>query len=369
MSLHENPPVSGLPWVVVSGDRESVFRELGAHFSERIRDIRDRSDAQWASLMTRVEHEVVGERMRRIEAATRRLCPVESRELDLLAEGAGLPAFDLWVYNLRGDLGRDGTGCSDVSLATSDALVIGHNEDGAGASVDDVCLVTLVIDGDPSVTVVWYPGFLPANSFVATEAGTVWGLDHLPVVEPDTNGAGRHFVARHAQRSRSGREAIERATSVPCAGGFSFNIGDRESGRAVMIENAAGVVVMKDASEAASCLWHTNHLRFLEHPAPGMQPAAGDPSLLESRTRGERLRGDLDARRETRHGGALDAESVFAALRTDGVLNRSSGLWTFSTTVADLRNDRIIVQGSDAPVAMALADFAAGRVLETEART
>ncbi|KRC61392.1 hypothetical protein ASE14_10945 [Agromyces sp. Root81] len=363
MTVHENPPVSGLPWVVVAGDRETVFRELGAHFAERIRDIRARSDAQWASLMTRVEQEVVGERMRRIEASTRRLCPVESRELDLLAEGAGVPAFDLWVYNLRGDLGRDGTGCSDVSLATSGTLVVGHNEDGAGDSAADVCLVTLVIDGDPSVTVVWYPGFLPANSFVATGAGTVWGLDHLPVVDPDTNGAGRHFVARHAQRSHSGREAIERAMSVPCAGGFSFNVGDRESGRAVMIENAAGVVVVRDASEAAPCLWHTNHLRFVGEPRPGMQPAPSDESLVESRTRGDRLRGHLDGRRDA----VLDASSVFDALRSDGVLNRSSGLWTFATTVADLGNDRIVVQGRDAPATMGLSAFAAGRELEAEA--
>ncbi|WP_074259547.1 C45 family autoproteolytic acyltransferase/hydolase [Agromyces cerinus] len=368
MTVHENAPVSGLPWIVVTGDRETVFRELGAHFAERIRDIRSHADAQWSALMTRVEQEVVGERMRRIEASTRRLCPVESRELDLLAEGAGVPAFDLWVYNLRGDLGRDGTGCSDVSLATSDALVVGHNEDGAGDSADDVCLVTLVIEGDPSMTVVWYPGFLPANSFVATEAGTVWGLDHLPVVEPDENGAGRHFVARHAQRSRSGREAIERVRSVPCAGGFSFNIGDRETGRAVMIENAAGMVVTTDASADAPCLWHTNHLRFVGEPGPGLQPAAGDESLVESRTRGERLSGQLDERQAGRQGAVLDAESVFAALRSDGVLNRSTGLWTFTTTVADLANDRIIVQGRGEPTTLGLGAFAAGRVLETEAR-
>lgn len=368
MTVRTNPPVSGLPWVVVTGDRDTVFRELGAHFGERIRDVRARSEAQWSKLMTRVERGVVRERMQRIEASTRRLCPVESRELDLLAEGAGVPVLDLWVYNLRGDLGRDGTGCSDVSLATSAALVIGHNEDGDADSADDVCLVTLAIDDDPTVTVVWYPGFLPSNSFVVSEAGTVWGLDHLPVVEPDLDGAGRHFVARHAQRSGSGPEAIERVLNLPCAGGFSFNVGDRETGRAVIIENAAGVVVSRAASEAEPCLWHTNHLRFVERPAAGLeaaglQPMASDAGLSESRTRGDRLRRNLGEGRGT----ALDPDAVFEALRSDGVLNRSAELRTFTTTVADLVNDRIIVQGPGAPWTGSLAAFAGGRALETEA--
>jgi hypothetical protein len=135
-----------------------------------------------------------------------------------------------------------------------------------------------------------------------------------------------------------------------------------------MIETAAGVVVTTDASADASCLWHTNHLRFVEEPPPGLQPAASDEWLVESRTRGERLSGHLDEGCLQRDGAALDAESVFAALRSDGVLNRSTGLWTFTTTVADLANDRIIVQGRGEPTTMALGAFAAGRVLETEAR-
>lgn len=359
MSITHNPPVSGLDWTVFSGDRETVFLELGAHFSAPIHDIRSRSGQQWQNLLAKTASGLFHERLHSIIESTRRLCPVEAFELDTLARGAGVPATELWTYNLRGDLGRDGTGCSDIGLATGTALVIGHNEDGDGHLAPDIALITLRIDGDPDCTVLWYPGFLPSNSFVATGAGLTWGLDHVPVAIPEQAGAGRHFVARHGQRQHGGSAARRAVSSIPCAGGFSFNIGDRDGGSVTMIENAAGTIGAGAPGTSDHSHWHTNHLRLVPDTARALAIDPEDEWLRESRTRGSVL--------GSRVGPGLDAAAAFGVLRSEGVLNTEPDIYTLATAVADLANDTIRVQGRTGPWLGSLSAFTRGEHLPLEA--
>ncbi|QTX05917.1 C45 family autoproteolytic acyltransferase/hydolase [Agromyces archimandritae] len=351
--IHENEPVAGLAWTVFAGDRETVFHELGARFAAEIREARERPGGQWERLVARTDGTAAGERVDAVIAATRRHCPVESAELDAMAAGAGIRTRELWTYNLRGDFGRDGTGCSDLVLGGVDAagrprLVLGHNEDGDGDLAGTVRLVTLRIEGDPDVTAVWYPGFVPANAFVATSAGVVWGMDHLPVVAAELAGAGRHLLARHAQRQPTGAAGLDAVRRIPCAGGFAFNVAG--AGFATTVENAAGVI--GEAESASGCRWHTNHLRYVGAGAAGLEPGGDDPWLAESRTRGAAL--------ATAAGHAASTPEVLSALRSPGVLNRSADIFTFVTAVADLVGDRIALQGEGAAWTGELGAFASG---------
>lgn len=359
MTITHNPEVSGLAWTVFSGDRETVFLDLGRHFAETIHDIRNRSGEQWQGLLAKTGSGVFRERLHRIIASTKTLCPVESFELETMARGSGLPPLDLWTYNLRGDLGRDGTGCSDIAVSTGSELVIGHNEDGSGHLAVDVRLITLRIEGDPDCTVLWYPGFLPANSFVATSAGMAWGMDHVPVAVPYLEGAGRHFVARHGQRQHTGAAAREAAAGIPCAGGFSFNTGDRDGNRAAMIENLAGHVGVPGPTVDRGCRWHTNHLRFAQGGADRLHIDPSDQWIAESHTRGASLAAQISP--------GMNAQGVFSALRSAGVLNRDPEIYTLATTVADLYNDTIHIQGRSRPWAGTLSAFARGEHVPLEA--
>lgn len=359
MTITHNPVVSGLSWTVFSGDRETVFLGLGSHFADTIHGIRNRSGEQWQTLLAKTGSGLFHQRLHQIIASTKRLCPVESFELEIMARGADMPPLDLWTYNLRGDLGRDDTGCSDIALSSDSTLVIGHNEDGAGQLAEDVCLITLRIEGDPDCTVLWYPGFLPANSFVATSMGMVWGMDHVPVALPHTDGAGRHFVARHGQRQHTGAAAREAAASIPCAGGFSFNTGDRDGNEATMIENLAGYIGTHSPSSERGCAWHTNHLRFSDRGAGALLIDPSDQWITESHTRGSCLAAAL--------GPDMDAQGAFDVLRSAGVLNRHAEIYTLATTVADLYNDTVRVQGRSEPWLGRLSAFARGEHSSLEA--
>ena len=56
-----------------------------------------------------------------------------------------------------------GIGCSDLAWRR-ERSVIAHNEDGAPENVGQCALLTLALDGLPTVTAFWYPGFLPSNA-------------------------------------------------------------------------------------------------------------------------------------------------------------------------------------------------------------
>lgn len=348
MSLVVERPeaVSGLEWTVLRGSREEVMRGLGHEHADAIAAWRDQEDGGWRAHVRRAEG-AARDRFEAVLAATRRRLPLESQELAWIAEGAGVPERELWACNLRGDLGRDGTGCSDLAVRTEDGVAMGHNEDGDGELRDAIRLVTLDIDGDPSVTVVWYPGMLPSNSFVTTSVGLSFGMDHVPVVSAETDGAGRHFVARHAQRQADGRAARSALAEVPCAGGFAFDVADAQ-GRVDLIENAAGLV----AVDASGSVRHTNHLRLVDGTRPGLAVSDDDPWLAESRGRIAAL--------ATACPRPTGADDILRGLRAPGVLNRTDDLWTFATTVVDTAADRILVQGAGEVWAGRLGAFARG---------
>ncbi|RII41809.1 cysteine protease [Galactobacter valiniphilus] len=350
-------PVSGLEWTRLSGTREDVMRALGALHAAPIRAWRERETGAWQRLLERTAG-AAKERFEAIVEATTARLPLEAQELTWIAEGAGVPVRELWALNLRGDLGRDGTGCSDVCAVTETGVVMGHNEDGDGDLEGAIRLITLVIDGDPSMTVVWYPGMLPANSFVTTSAGLSFGMDHVPVSVPNTEGCGRHFVARRAQRQEEGVVARAVLSAVPCAGGFAFDVADA-LGRGDLIENVAGrysvasaVAAASDAPAEGGALLHTNHLRLVDGTEDGLAVAADDEWLGESQGR---LRALVSAAPSVR-----SAADVLTALRAPGVLNRSEDIYTFATCVVDTAADTIWVQGSGEVWAGWLSAFARG---------
>ena len=344
-----NPPISGLEWTVLQGTREEVFSALGAVHADAIRTAIDRPG--WRRLEERANG-TVRETFGRVLAASRQRLPVEAAELGWLARGAGVDERELWIYNLRGDLGRDGTGCSDLAAVRDGKVLMGHNEDGDGELAGSIRLITLAIAGEPSCTVVWYPGMLPANSFVASSAGLVFGIDHVPSPRPQPDGAGRHLVARHAQRQSSGSAARRVLTSYPCAGGFAFDLADRDGKRIDLIENVAG----RFATVSGTDLRHTNHLRLVDGTRDGLRVPDDDRWLAESRTRCRAL--------ESASTKIIGVDEVLAALRSPGVCNRSAEIYTFCSAAADLTADMIIIEGTGTPWRGSLSAFAAGEVRE-----
>jgi Acyl-coenzyme A:6-aminopenicillanic acid acyl-transferase len=257
--------------------------------------------------------------------------------------------------NFRGDLGpvTGGIGCSDLAWRRERSL-IGHNEDGAPENAGQCALLTLVLDGLPTVTAFWYPGFLPANAFTVTADGLVWTIDHLPVALPG-DGAARHFVGRGLQRSaRTVDAAVGYLRAHPSAGGFAYTIGDR-AGRIVNMEAMAGRHAAVEAGPPSDpLLWHTNHGRYL----PGAEPTPGGTSVARGKALGALAVPEKDP------GPAWFLRILADAPLPDGV-RRDGGpgdpAITLCTFVADLTaGEAVIAARGERPVAIPLPDLAEG---------
>lgn len=250
--------LAGMRWLGVTGDRHDVFAALGAAARHDVTTVLDDVLSHGTRARATAEPELV----ERVLAASRKDCPLEVAEAEALAEGARVDAADLLLANVRGDIGHgDGTGCSDLGWRRRRSFVA-HNEDGGAAT--NLTVVTLAVDGEPPVAVEWYPGFVPANSFVVSGHGLVWGIDHI-AVQPPHPGPGRHFVGRTLRHCRSLDEVAHRMTTLPSAGGFAYTVGEFGTGRVATVETAAGNTATVHADpHDRPLLWHTNHVRYVE---------------------------------------------------------------------------------------------------------
>jgi hypothetical protein len=331
--------LAGLRRLRISGERAEVFRTLGAAAATEVREIL--TGLPEGPALRRFAGTPAGRAaVERVLAPTRRDHPDAYRDALELAAGAGVDPDLLLLANLRGDLGGDdGVGCSDLAWRGSSSF-LAHNEDGAPALAGRLILLTLAVDGDAPVTVQWYPGFLPCNTFVVTGHGLAWGINHIQVPRPAA-APGRHFVARGLQRQPDLDSAVRYLADHPNAGGFAYTIGEFGTGRVVTVETAAGRTACVEAQPGhAPLLWHTNHLRRLTRDT-GAEPSASGVRDLghreESIARGEVLAALTPPPEGPDVGWFLDV--LTGAPVPHGVHRSAAGddpLLTLCTTVVDL---------------------------------
>ncbi|NNG20935.1 hypothetical protein HJ590_15480 [Naumannella sp. ID2617S] len=251
--MFEHRDLAGTDWYHASGPRDQAFAELGKACADRIHRVLA-SAAVMDPIRDRVER---SPHFESVLAASRRT-PAHA-ELVALARGADAPIEDLEILNLRGDLGTDGLGCTDVAIATPTGPVVGHNEDGP-ADFDCVAL-TLTLEARTPIWVYWTPGMLPANSFVLTGNGLAHGCDAITVTRP-ADAPGRHFVARGLADCTGLTEATEYLRSNPSAGGFHHALTDWRAGAYAGVEAVAGQTA--ELPLRNGICWHTNHLLALD---------------------------------------------------------------------------------------------------------
>ncbi len=329
----------GIRRMRVRGDRTAAFTELGRRLGGPIRHTLEVLPA--ARRLTALLDTDPGQRQfRAVLDASRQAFPTEWGELAAMAAGAGIPAEQLTLFNLRGDLGEapaGRSGCSDLSWRGS-RLLMGHNEDGNRHYQDLWLLLTLEIEDDPIHSCFWYPGFLPANAFTYTETGLVWTVDNLPAPHP-TKAPGRHFVARGLQRrATSAREARAYLMAHDSAGAFAYNVGDA-SGELFTAEVGAGQRGIADATSESPLIWHTNHGRYMPDPP---RPTGGT-SLERGRILADLARPDEEP----------DTDWLLRVLATPppGGVFASGESVTLVTLAADLRARRVVLKPrGEAPV-------------------
>jgi hypothetical protein len=198
-------------------------------------------------------------------------------ELEGMAQGAARPFEELFLVNLRGELGGlmalrrpKSKGCADCLVLTPQAALIGHNEDGSPAARDNLFLARLQVDANPTFTVLCYPGFLPGNALGFNAAGMVHTVDAVSPRRVRV-GLARHFIARSLLDARSATDAIRRVTVPGRAAGFTYNVGSLSERRVFSVEVSPE---RQHVHEVRGHYVHTNHYLHLAGVAQGISASS-----------------------------------------------------------------------------------------------
>jgi hypothetical protein len=245
--------------IVARGDAFAVGVAIGRRGCRAVRDAVVQS-AQFQALKAWLG----SDRLAALKAATARSYPGFLRELEGIAQGAGLSFDEIFLWNCRGDLrdldaGLDDSGCTTVMIpggTTPGTATIGHNEDG-GAALAGLCFLSQVEpDVGPGFTAFCYPGMLPGHAFGVNRFGLVQTINNIRPHDL-TVGVPRHVICRAVLDCRTLDEALALLQRTDRAAGFHHALAQAGDSRLLSVEApASGCTVV----EVKSPLAHANHL-------------------------------------------------------------------------------------------------------------
>lgn len=240
----------------------------------RFRELKQRADAR---------RELAG-----LEAMARDAFPNLMREVEGIADGAGVAFEDVWIWNCRGDLPGGGdqsrealAGCTSVMIAGrgEQPHIIAHNEDDQ-PELDGRCFIARVEPDDgPGFTSFYSPGLLPGHTFAINDLGLVQAINHVRPYD-QRRGVPRHLIARAVLAQKSLDDALLLLKRSDRASGFHHNLGMSGDNRLLSVEAPARGCSVKIVDDGPSA--HSNHLVY---PPFDTQPQEVTPS---SRDRLER---------------------------------------------------------------------------------
>ena len=243
--------------VRLGGNPYLVGRGLGEKAAPVIRDVVFNT-AQFGGLTQWLG----SDRLARLEEASRRHFPEFVREIEGIADGAGIAFQEAFLWNCRGDLGDPAReredACTTVMLPAVDGrpAVIGHNEDGAPEFADYGFLARVEPDDGMSFTAFCYPGMLPGHAFGVNDAGLVQTINNIRPHDL-TVGIPRHVVTRAVLACPSLADALDLLRRKDRAAGFHHNLGEAASGRLLSVEAPASGCAAVEVAEPSA---HANHL-------------------------------------------------------------------------------------------------------------
>ena len=280
--------------ISASGDSYSIGRTLGEAAAGALRDV-----VPALSTFQALIREWSGtDRARALEAAARAARPQYVREMEGMADGAGVEFETIFLWNCLGDLPGSGdrtrrahTGCTTLMVPPTGerAGIIAHNQD-AEAELHGLChLVDVRPDGVPGFVSFYVPGLIPGHAFAVNRAGLVHAVDDLRSGD-ETVGVPRHVVCRSVLDCERLDQAVACIRDSHRASGFHHALACAGDHRLLSIEAPASGYAVAELNAPRA---HANHL--LDERFAHVRQVV-DPSSLIRQRRAETLL----------HAGALD---------------------------------------------------------------
>ena len=259
------PRAESMHNIEVAGDAYQVGRALGEAAARTIREI-----VFHLPRFEALEREWSGsDRLAALLGAARGTYPEYLREIEGIADGAGVDFHDIFLWNCRGDFPGGGdqqhaedAGCTTVIIPArgDQPAIIAHNEDDQ-AELDGRCFVVRV---RPSTgigyTSFYSPGLLPGHTFGVNEAGLVQTINHIRPYDQQI-GIPRHIITRAVLGSTDLDAALAVLNRTDRASGFHHNLAQAGKAQLLSVEAPASRCAAHRITRVAV---HSNHLVFSE---------------------------------------------------------------------------------------------------------
>ena len=279
---------TALRTVGATGDAYTIGRVLGEVAAAALRDVVFGIDR----FGTLTRDWCGTDRLRSLEAAARAACPQYVREIEGMADGAGVEFETLFLWNCRGDLpetegsttAEAGVGCTTLMVPAQGPHpgMIAHNEDDVPELHGHCHLVDVQPDEAPGFLSFYSPGLLPGHSFAVNRAGLVQTVDDVRPLDRRI-GTPRHFLCRAVLDCERLDDAVACIGASDRASGFHHTLGCAGDHRLLSVEAPAGGCAVAEVNAPRV---HANHLL---DPRLARTPQVIAPSSRSRQRRAETL--------------------------------------------------------------------------------
>ncbi len=187
--------------------------------------------------------------------------PDYAEELRGMAEGAGLPFEDLFVFSCEEemlDLWGRWDKCTSASVRSRRGLYLAHNEDYVRRYRGNLVIVQARPSGRPAFVSLGYPATLAGSSTGLNAAGIAMSGNslHYP---PRRRGVPKNFILRDVLAARNLADAVRRVRVPERTIGHSVNLVSARERRAAFVECSLREIAVVPMGES-DVLMHTNHV-------------------------------------------------------------------------------------------------------------
>ena len=276
--------------LTAGGDAHAIGRALGAVSASALRDVLPATD-RYRALMRGWRGT---DRLRALEAAARAVWPRYVREIEGIADGAGVAFESVFLWNCRGDVPEFGdrrrspgsAGGTTVAIPSRGRCpaVIAHNEDDEPELHGHCRIVEVLPDDAPGFVTFYSPGLVPGHAFAVNRAGLVQTVNDVRP-EDQAIGVPRSLVCRAVLDCQGLDDAVARIRDTARASGFHHCLAQAGDRRLLSVEAPASGFSVLEVNEPSAHANHLLHERFVD------TPQVIDPSSRSRQARAQALVG------------------------------------------------------------------------------
>jgi hypothetical protein len=245
----------------VKGSYQQIGYQIGKYFKKNILEILNQREDWHQKLMNALTTEKGRKLSMEYQRITQKYFPHLYREIESVAEGAGIGFEKIWAMTLKSELAtisEENLGCSTIFYSDKDKMWLFHNEDGHAAYYDQMFTIKVHPPSGVSFVTMVYPGIITGNGPSLNSKGIIQTTNFIGSTQAEI-GLPRHIIGRAILEAQTLKEAEQIASMHPRAYPYHHNLASLNEKKYISIETIPGY---SESNAPTGLFYHTNHLLY-----------------------------------------------------------------------------------------------------------